>query len=576
MRRGIVLAIVALPLFFYQGNAQEAPRGWHLMDYAQDSFYGISLNKAYTFLKNKNKVSKPVIVAVLDSGVDTTHEDLKNILWRNPKEIPGNGIDDDGNGYVDDVFGWNFLGGKDGRDVSKAPDEKARIFHRYKQKFYGQPIDTNTLSGNTKKEYLQWQKAANELSFTSDEQMELIGIELVSKALKRHDKVLRKEMGQEEFTVEKVEQFLPPTKIGRDAKFGYLTCMKMIGVDPDEKNTNTIADLDEYVEGKKKAFESKENLPEDYRAEIVRDDYYNLSDRFYGNNDVMGPLAASKHGTHVCGLIGAQRNNGIGMDGVADNVKIMMLRIVPDGDEYDKDVALAIRYAVDNGAKVINMSFGKYFSPEKKWVDSAIRYAESRDVLLVHASGNENTNVDEKENYPNPWLTQWNSKASNFINVGASSDPKISGSITADFSNYGKENVDVFAPGVRMYSTFPGGDQYGNLKGTSMAAPVVTGLAALIRSYYPELSAVQVKKVIEESVLKPAPTVASIKPGSKNEPISFSLLSNTGGIINAFNAVADADTTKVTITVKEPVKEPVKTNATGSTTAKPTTTKTKS
>ena len=570
MRRGIVLAIMALPLFFFQGTAQEAPKGWHLMDVTQDSFYGISLNKAYTFLKNKNKISKPVIVAVLDSGVDTTHEDLKNILWRNPKEIPGNGIDDDGNGYVDDVYGWNFLGGKDGRDVSKAPDEKARIYHRYKNKFYGQPIDTTTLSGNTKEEYDQWKRASSELSFTSDEQMELIGIELVSKALKRHDKVLRKEMGQEEFTVEKLEQFIPPTKIGRDAKFGFLTCMKMIGVDPDEKNTNTISDLDEYVEGKKKAFESKENMPEDFRAEIVKDDYFNLADRFYGNNDVMGPLAASKHGTHVCGLIGAQRNNGIGIDGVADNVKIMMLRIVPDGDEYDKDVALAIRYAVDNGAKVINMSFGKYFSPEKRWVDSAIRYAESKDVLLVHASGNENTNVDEKENYPNPWSKQWNTKAGNFINVGASSDPKISGSITAEFSNYGKENVDVFAPGVRMYSTFPGGDQYGNLKGTSMAAPVVTGLAALIRSYYPELNAIQVKKIIEESVLKPAPSVASIKPGSKNEPVLFSQLSSTGGIINAFNAVADADTTKIMMASKEPVKEPVKINATTNTNTKTT------
>jgi cell wall-associated protease len=550
MHRGIVLAIVALPLFFYQGNAQDAPRGWHLLDYAKDSFYGISLNKAYTFLKEKNRASKPVVVAVLDSGVDTTHEDLKNILWRNPKEIPGNGIDDDGNGYVDDVYGWNFLGGKDGRDVSRAPDEKSRVYHRLKPKF-DHVSDTTSLSAQEKEQYGVWKKAAKELSFSAEDEVELLFFEVTTKAIKRHDKVLRKEMGSEEYTCEKLQQFVPTTKVGREAKFGFLNCMRLLEVDADEKNTSIIADLDEHLEGQKVAMESKIKAPEDIRGEIVKDDYYNLSDRFYGNNDVMGPGSGSKHGTHVTGLIAAERNNGVGIDGVADNVKIMMLRVVPDGDEYDKDVALAIRYAVDNGAKVINMSFGKYFSPEKKWVDSAVKYAELHDVLIVHASGNENTNLDVKENYPSPWLKQWNAYANNFINVGASSDPKISGSITADFSNYGKEKVDVFAPGVRMYSTFPGRHQYGNLKGTSMSAPVVTGLAALIRSYYPALTAVQVKKIIEESVLKPDVNVLSTKPGTRDEPMEFSLLSSTGGIINAYNAVAEADTIKAITVIKE-------------------------
>lgn len=555
MHRGIVLTIVALPLFFYQGTAQtEAPRGWHLLDVKQDSFYGISLNQAYAFLKQKNKTPKPVIVAVLDSGVDTTHEDLRSVLWHNPKEIPGNGIDDDGNGYVDDIYGWNFLGGKDGRDVCKASDERARIYHRLKGKFGNSVVDTSMLKGNDKNEYLIYKKAANELNFSNDEQMELLFVEVTAKALKRHDKILRKEMGTDEFTCESLEKFEPTTKQAKEAKFGYLTCIKMIGVDPDEKNTNTIADLDEYVEGKKKAFESKDNPPFDYRADIVKDNYFDLSDRFYGNNDVMGPLNSAKHGTHVTGLIGAKRNNGIGIDGVADNVKIMMLRVVPDGDEYDKDIALAIRYAVDNGAKVINMSFGKSYSPEKRWVDSAVKYAELHDVLIVHASGNESDDLDVKENYPNPWLQQWNAKAANFITVGASSDPKISGSISADFSNYGKEKVDVFAPGVRMYSTFPGGNQYGNLKGTSMAAPVVTGMAAMIRSYYPDLTAVQVKKIIEESSYKPSGNVPNIKPGTKGEEVPFTLLSRTGGIINAYSAVMDADTTKTIMVNKEPLK----------------------
>jgi cell wall-associated protease len=288
----------------------------------------------------------------------------------------------------------------------------------------------------------------------------------------------------------------------------------------------------------------------------------------------MGPGNGSKHGTHVSGLIGAVRNNGIGVDGVADNVKIMMLRVVPDGDEYDKDVALAIRYAVDNGAKVINMSFGKYFSPEKRWVDSAVKYAEQHDVLIVHASGNESNDVDVKENYPNCWLKQWRTNATNFINVGASSDPKISGGIAAEFSNYGKETVDVFAPGVRIYSTFPGGNHYGNLQGTSMAAPIVTGLAALLRTYYPELTAVQVKKIIEESTFKPDATVISIKPGSKSEEVPFSVLSKTGGIINAYKAVMDADSARYASTNTEPPVKPTPPVVSINTTQK--TTKTKS
>ncbi len=518
-------------------------KGWHLLDSTKDAFYGISLNKAYEYLQSKKKIPKTVIVAVLDSGVDTTHEDLKKNLWHNSKEIPGNGIDDDHNGYIDDVYGWNFLGGKDGRSIKKVSDERARVYHKWKDRFLGKVIDTNQLSSVDKAHYEIWQKAAKAINFSQEEQMDILFIELTAKAMKRNDLILRKEMGKEEYTSDQLEKFEPITKAGKDAKIGYLTCMKMIGIDPDEKNTFTLNELDEYIDGKKESFESKEKTPHNFRAEIVKDDYDNFSDRFYGNNDVMGP--GPMHGTHVTGIIAAQRNNSIGIDGVADHVQIMTLRVVPDGDEYDKDIALAIRYAVDQGAKVINMSFGKSFSPEKNWVDSAVKYAEQKDVLLVHASGNESENMDEKENFPNPWLLEWKTKAKNFITVGASSDIKIDPSIAADFSNYGKENVDVFAPGVKIYSTLPGGNQYGNLKGTSMAAPVVAGLAALIRSYYPELTAIEVKQIIEQSVSKPDSNIKCIKPGEKGEKINFSNLCKSGGIVNAYNAVILANEYKL-------------------------------
>lgn len=543
MIRGILLTLLFFIQFTHFSFAQtDVPRGWHLLDYDQDSYYGISLNKAYQFLSAKNKIAQPIIVAVLDSGVDTTHEDLKKILWTNPKEIAGNGIDDDHNGYIDDVHGWNFLGGKDGRNIKKAADERSRIYHRWKELFTASDFDSTKLSNYEKEAYGSWKKAAEKMYFSQEEQMEVMFIELTAKALKKHDKIIRLEMGKEEYTCEQLEVFNPITKSGKDAKLGFLTCIKMMGIDADEKNTNTLKELDEYVDGKKTTFDSKEVAPYNYRADIIKDNYYDISDRFYGNNDIMGPDPT--HGTHVSGIIGAERNNQLGMDGVADQVKIMMLRVVPDGDEYDKDVALAIRYAVDNGAKVINMSFGKYFSPEKRWVDSAVKYAELRDVLLVHAAGNESENIDVVENYPNPWLLQWKLKAVNFVTVGASNDPTSGISIAADFSNYGEKSVDVFAPGVKIYSTLPGKSQYGNLKGTSMASPIVTGLAALLRSYYPALTAIETKKIMEHSVLKPDSTIACVKPGPKGTPCSFSELSSTGGIVNAYKAVVMANDIK--------------------------------
>ncbi len=543
MIRCFVLIILSGYFFTNPIYAQSgAPKGWHLLDSTQDSFYGISLNKAYQFLVSKNKIPQTVIVAVIDSGVDTTHEDIKTNLWKNPNEIPDNGIDDDKNGYIDDVYGWNFIGGKDGRSLKKAGDERSRVYHRWKDQYLGKVIDTNDLNSTDKQNYLIWKKAAAQLNFSQEEQMDVLYIELTAKAMKRHDKVIREEMATEEYSCEQLEKFDPITKLGKDAKIGYLTCVKMMGIDPEEKNTFTLNELTNYIEGKKENFESKEKAPLNYRAEIIKDNYADFSDRYYGNNDVMGP--SPMHGTHVTGIIAAKRNNGLGIDGVADHVRIMTLRVVPDGDEYDKDVALAIIYAVDQGAKVINMSFGKSFSPEKKWVDSAIKYAELKDVLLVHASGNEAENIDEKENYPSPLLTQWHSKANNFITVGASSDVSIEKSIAADFSNYGQEMVDVFAPGVKIYSTLPGGNKYGNLSGTSMASPLVAGLAALLRSYYPELSAPEIKKIIESSVSKPDSLLNCYLPGDKNKKISFNFLCKSGGIINAYNAVKTANESK--------------------------------
>jgi subtilisin family serine protease len=363
---------------------------------------------------------------------------------------------------------------------------------------------------------------------------------MLASAFKKHDKVLKQEMNVTRYNRESLTQFIPTSIIGKEAKLGLLSLHRLMQLDEHELNTYTIAQMEEYIEGKTVAFGAKEKLPNDERSLIVRDNYYNFLDAYYGNNDIMGPTP--NHGTHVSGIIAASRNNGAGIDGVADAVKIMMVRVVPDGDEYDKDVALAIRYAVDNGAKVINMSFGKSYSPEKYWVDSAVAYAEQKDVLLVHSAGNENYNLDSITVFPNANLTAFKKNAGSFITVGASSDTLITASsIAADFSNYGKQNVDLFAPGVKIYSTLPGGNEYGNQDGTSMAAPIVSGVAAIIRTYYPSLTAKQVKNILEKTVYLPTATVPCLQPGNSSIATPFGTLSKTGGIVNAYNAVVLAN-----------------------------------
>jgi subtilisin family serine protease len=275
---------------------------------------------------------------------------------------------------------------------------------------------------------------------------------------------------------------------------------------------------------------------------FVKDDYFNPSDSLYGNPDVMSDVESALHGTHVAGLIGAERGNGLGLDGIADNVKLMILRMVPNGDEYDKDIALAIRYAVNNGAKVINMSFGKSYSPEKNWIDSAVKYAEDRDVLIVHSAGNESVSLDEKPKFPNPWLGAWNRYANNFLTIGASSDLHITDCLTADFSNYSANLVDFFAPGVKIFSTQPGGNVYGRLDGTSFSGPIVAGIAALIRSYYPALSTTELVQILQKTVTIPKDIQTCIPAINKDKTLTaWKSLSKTGGIVNAYQAIKAAD-----------------------------------
>jgi subtilisin family serine protease len=537
--RKAVMIVSALICLFLSASAQkeDVPKGWHLLDKQKDGYYGISLQQAYDFLKSKNLKSNTIIVAVIDSGVDTTHEDLKPVLWINPGEIPGNGVDDDKNGYVDDIHGWNFLGGRDGRNVKEDSYEAARVYHQYKDRFE-KITDTNSLDQKDKELYRMWKRADNDLG--KPDPKEQLNLMLIKKAYDdalAGDSVLKKALNKTDYTGKDVQDYSPSDINNKKAKEKVMRLYYGLQVEMDQNSKQLFGELGDYINGEERKAQAREKTPEDYRGEIVKDNYNDINDRFYGNNDVMA--GTPFHGTHVSGIIAAARNNGVGIDGIADNVRIMMVRAVPDGDEHDKDISLAIRYAVDNGAKVINMSFGKGFSPQKEWVDDAVRYAQSKGVLLVHAAGNEHSNNDSSYNFPTPVFLD-GKKATDWITVGASGDPKAGG-LVASFSNYGKQMVDVFAPGVKIYSSIPGGNTYGFAQGTSMASPVVAGIAALILEYFPSLTAEQVKYVIEKSVVKPDIKVTN--PGT-GETVGLEDICKSGGIVNAYEAIKLASTLK--------------------------------
>lgn len=528
-------------------QAQDAGEDWYHLD-AADGFNGVSADKTYTDLL-KGRSSVPVVVAIIDSGIDVEHEDLRDNIWINTDEIPDNGIDDDNNGYIDDVHGWNFIGGADGKNVGPDTYEATRIYGMLKYKY--EDAKPAMLKGDDRKEYDKYIEVKEVVETARKKADDNIAqIAQIAATIMGGLDALQAQIGDgplDEISMDSFDLSSPPASIGVKLVQQYQL---------ENPEINTISeikeDIKESLRGDRKRYEDQLEYaynPDFNSRLIVGDDYSNPYEIGYGNNDVEGPDAL--HGTHVGGIVGAVRDNGIGMNGIADNVKLMSVRAVPDGDERDKDVANAIRYAVDNGASIINMSFGKGYGTHKDVVDEAVRYAAKHDVLLVHAAGNSSLDTDVSNNFPNDayasktgfFLFKWLKKpgtAKNWLEIGAL-NYKQQPELSAPFSNYAKNNVDIFAPGMKIYSTLPD-DKYRYLQGTSMAAPVVAGMAATLRSYFPSLTAVQVKDIILESGI--THDVEVVKPGTKDEMVNFSRLSVTGKVANLYTAVQKAMTTK--------------------------------
>lgn len=494
---------------------RETPHDWHLLDTAADSFPGISLLRAERELLRDRRPARTVTVAVIDNGVDTAHAALRQALWRNPGETPGNGRDDDGNGFPDDVYGWNLIGGPDGRNVDHDTYEVTRLARACRDTSSRDGIPPSALApaqcGAIVAELEQKRAQAEQI---------LSQVRQLERAMAQILPYLRRATRADTPTVAQVAAIRTSNDTIRQAQQFFLQ-LAANGIDAEE-----LAEARTVYSGQ---LEYGYNPAFDPRA-IVGDQYPDTTIKRYGNPDVTGPGA--KHGTHVAGIIAAARAPADSGLGIASAVRVIAIRAVPDGDERDKDVANAIRYAVDNGAQIINMSFGKPYSPYKHLVDAAVRYADSKGVLMVHGAGNDGKNLDVEKSFPSPAYLD-GGRARHWISVGASSW-HAGDSLVAPFSNYGKSTVDVFAPGVDIFSTVPGG--FEQESGTSMASPVVAGLAALLMSYFPDLGAADVRRIILESATK-MPDRMVLRPGEGGGRVRFGDLSVTGGVVNAYQAV---------------------------------------
>lgn len=495
---------------------------WYHSDPVTTEYAGISLKQAYDFAAEKKLKSNEIIVAVIDSGIDTSHVDLMGNLWVNSGEIPYNNIDDDGNGYVDDIHGWNFPGNADGYSVEGETLELTRLYRKYRPMFNDKKA--SQISKDQKDEYKEWLIVKKQ--FEEESQNALISYNNLSQGLKYYDKCaekIAKYLENPDFTREDVENIKPKTESLKRAIEFYL---KPFGI---EMNRAELVETLDYFDAKAN---KRLNLKYDPRVK-VGDNPFDINDSIIGNNNLYPE--GSNHGTGVSGIIAALRGNGVGLDGIAPNVKIMVIRVVPGGDEYDKDVALGIRYAVKMGARIINCSFGKDYSPNKEFVDDAVRFAAQNDVLIIHACGNDGKNIDKEPNFPSKYLNNPTETAWNWIEVGASNKHGDK-TLAAEFSNYGKE-VDIFSPGVDIFSTkIKSG--FNSSDGTSDAAPVVTGVAALVLSYYPNLTAAELKAILLDSgtdysklrVLRPSNS-------KKRRKTKFAKLSSSGKVVNANNAL---------------------------------------
>ncbi len=529
MRSWKIFFISLLPLIVlkaYSLDYQDSIKydNWYNLDPKLDKKMGVSVDRAYKELL-VNKTPHNVVVAVIDGGVDIYHEDIKDNIWVNKDEIPDNGIDDDQNGYIDDVNGWNFLGNEDGENIDYAPLELTRLYGRYSKMFKG--FDKDSLLKANNMDYDFYLDLKNKFEEDSINLRLKLRVQKKKKELYIYnDSILKSFLNTNIYNKDSLNDIKLKKNSVADSARNFLLNFYA--------NNTSLNDVEEKITNYQNRVDYNFN-PELNPRTIVGDDADSWETAIYGNNDVIGDDPS--HGTMVSGVIAAIRNNNLGVKGIATNVEIMVIRAVPNGDEWDKDIASAIQYAINNGAQIINMSFGKDFSPHKQFVDSIVKGVDKSNVLLVQAAGNDGMNIDEEDNFPNKYSESGEILVNNWITVGASTITAKHKKLAASFSNYGEYSVDVFAPGRKLLLCIPN-DEYKIGSGTSFASPVVSGIATLLKSYYPKLTAAEIKQIIIDSSIKKKFIITEPGTTGKNKEIKkLKEISVSGGLANAYEAL---------------------------------------
>lgn len=537
-----------------QNQKKQSDLDWYNCSFEQDGVYGCEVNKAYEFLKGK-KLKKRPLVALIGTGMDVEHEDLKESIWLNKKE-KADGKDNDKNGWIDDRNGWNFLGGKDGQVMESLMQEGDREFLRLKDKyadyFTGNGEFFKVIDG--KKTKVPAPENLSEYSYYKNEVVPesrlaaTYGGWKIGYIVQEYAEMFKKELDKkypehEKHTFQEFQTCYDP-KAPQDSLRDVAFTLIAMGFQV-YKTEDLDVVYDRFVKtivshGKETYEKTLAQMGNDGREDIVGDNYLDINDSKYGNNVLLTSEAAT--GTMQAGIVGGKRGNGLGGDGIVDQAEIMCLRVsAGKGEPYLKDMALAIRYAVDHGADVIVLPQQNTLYPEnqKAWMSEALRYAEDKGVLVIVPVWELSRDLAKQTFFPNRWMD--GSKELTNLMVIASSDKNGNPSMN---SNYGAKELDLFAPGINVYSAYMG-DTYKMGTGVGLAAASVAGVAALIKGYYPNLTGTQIRNLLIENVTsrKGAEVEKGIIVDGKQaqDLFLFEDLCLSGGILNAYQAIMAAD-----------------------------------
>lgn len=536
-----------------QARKKQSDLDWYNCSFGEDGVYGAEVNKAYEFLKGK-KVKKRPVVALIGTGLDVEHEDLKQAIWVNPGE-QADGKDRDKNGFIDDINGWNFLGGKNGQVMERLIQEGDREFLRLKDK-YADYITSNgeffkIIDGKRVKvsapENLSEYSYYKNVVMPESQLARIYGgwnmAYVIAEYGQKFKEDLRAKFPGQRITLQEFQTCYDPNAPQdtlSDVTFTLIaTAFQLYKTDDLDFVYKTFVETG-VARGKESYEEALKAYGYDGRKDIVGDDYLNINDNKYGNNVLLTSDAGL--GTMQGGIIGGKRGNGLGNDGIMDEAEIMALRVTASGGEpYIKDMVLAIRYAADHGVDIIVLPQQNTLYPDgqKEWMIEALRYAESKGILVIVPAWELSQDLAKQTFYPNRRMT--GDKELTNLMVISSSDKEGNPSLNA---NYGAKELDLFAPGINIYSAYTG-DTYQIGSGVGLASASVAGVAALIKAYYPHLTGSQIRDILLESVTsrKGVEVEKGIEVDGKQtqDLFLFDDLCLSGGILNAYQAIMAAD-----------------------------------